>query len=358
MRVCFLIPGQIDKPVGGHKVVYSYANRLSADGVGVVVVNNIFLPSRSSFFVEVLRIINSILKFLKRLLMGQNTCRSWFPLSRNVKETTVWSFDKKCMPQADIYIATAAVTASYLLDYDVPDRNKVYLIQGYENWNMTDEELRKTYHYPYNKIVVSKWLGKILKEEGVEYSFVPNGFDLCEFHCDTPVESKNRYSVSMLYHKHISKGCDIGFAALALVKQRIPQLHVNLFGVFDAPENLPEWYSYLKNPNNELHNRINNESAIYIAPSSMEGWGLTVGEAMMSGQAVACTDTKGYLEMAKDGRNALVSPVNDAISLADNIIRLINDDGLRLKIANNGLTDIASFSVENSYSKFKLVLGL
>lgn len=88
----------------------------------------------------------------------------------------------------------------------------------------------------------------------------------------------------------------------------------------------------------------------------MEGWGLTIGEAMMCGQAVVCTDNKGYLEMAKDGYNALVAPVGDSQTLANNIVRLITDDNLRYQIASNGLTYIRQFDIEESYRKLKNIL--
>lgn len=355
-KICFLLPGKIDKPVGGHKIIYEYANRLSADGYEVSVINNIFIPSKLNAALEFLRYIHGILRMIFRWCCQKNTCQKWFHLNADIQEKTIWSFSKRWMPQSDIYIATAAVIAHYLEEYDIEENNKVYFIQGYENWNLTEDELKKTYHINCKKIVVSKWLGDILKREGVDFSIVPNGFDFTEYHCDISITNKNKHTISMLFHKHFSKNCDMGFRALDIVKRQIPELHVNLFGVYEAPPNLPDWYSYYKSPDNSIHNRINNESAIYIAPSSIEGWGLTVGEAMMCGQAVACTDTKGYLEMAVDGVNALVSPINDEKALADNIIRLILDDELRYRIAGNGLKDIASFSIENSYCNFKKVL--
>ncbi|MDD6723064.1 MAG: glycosyltransferase, partial [Bacteroidales bacterium] len=67
------------------------------------------------------------------------------------------------------------------------------------------------------------------------------------------------------------------------------------------PSGLPEWIDYHQRPDDELHLRINNEAAIYIGTSRTEGWGLTVGEAMMCGQAVCCTDNAGFREMATDG---------------------------------------------------------
>ena len=79
---------------------------------------------------------------------------------------------------------------------------------------------------------------------------------------------------------------------------------------------------------------------------------------MLCGQAVACTDNRGFREMAKDGDTALLSPVNDAEVLAANIIRLIEDDELRYRIAQNGMEFIKHLSIDNSYELFKQALGL
>ena len=79
---------------------------------------------------------------------------------------------------------------------------------------------------------------------------------------------------------------------------------------------------------------------------------------MQCGCAVACTDNKGYLEMATDGFTALVSPVGDARKLADNIVRLATDDTLRHSIARQGNAFIQGLDIEVSYRKFKCALGL
>lgn len=351
--ICFLIPGRLNKPVGGHKVVYQYANGLSDYGCSVLIANCIFEPIPSSLPVRILRVLHAILRFIWRYFFHLSTCKRWFSLKESVKEIQVWTFERKHMPVSDYYIATDATTSHFLLDYDVSVLHKIYFIQGYENWRMTDKQLRETYHYDCVKIVVSKWLGRILEEEGIDYKLVPNGFPKNDFYVDTPIEKRNKYVVSMLYHQASMKNSAMGIKALELVRQRYPQLQVNLFGVYEAPGNLPKWITYYKNPSKELHNWINNESSIYIGTSSSEGFGLTIGEAMMCGQAVACTDTDGYLEMATDNETALVSPVNDTFRLADNIVRLISDDELRTRIAKNGNVFIQSFSLDNSFKLFK-----
>ena len=162
----------------------------------------------------------------------------------------------------------------------------------------------------------------------------------------------------MLYHKEDIKDCKTSFKALGQVRQKYPQIHINIFGTTLRPNDMPDWYTYCQCPSQEEHLRINNASAIYVAASIDEGWGLTVGEAMLCGQAVACTDNRGFREMAIDGETALLSPVRDAQALANNIIRLIEDDQLRYRLAQNGMAYVSKMTLEHSYQEFKKALNL
>ena len=285
-------------------------------------------------------------------------CRKWFNLDKRVKERLTLSLNYRHVPKSDIYICTSPYTAMYVKDY--PAENKYYFIQGYENWGaITDEKLRETYHYQLKKIVISKWLQEIIeKEENEKCTLIYNGFNFHDFKKDIDISDKNKYKVTMLYHTMELKGAKYGIEALEAVKREVPQLKANLFGTPSKPQNLPEWIKYHHLPDKEQLNRIYNNGAIFIGCSNVEGWGLPIGEAMICGAAVACTDNKGYLEMAKDGETALVSPIKDAQALANNIIRLIKDDGLRHRIARNGNEFIKQFGWESSYKKLKETLNL
>lgn len=350
--ICFLLPGRLDRPIGGHKVVYQYANCLAEKGHSVRIVNSIFQRSRLSAFKEVLRRGYAAVRWVGRALRGRNTCRGWYPLAESVREQEVWAYDARYMPRADYYVATDATTSPYLLYYPVPDDHKLYFIQGYENWRMTDQELRATWHYPYRKVVISRWLQRLLAEEGVDSVFVPNGFDPEEFHMTVPVKEKDARCLTLLWHEHPGKNVKMGMEALERVVASHPDTQVLIFGVYSRPEGLPAYCTYYRSPDRETHNQLNNRAAIYIGTSDEEGWGLTVMEAMACGQAVACTDNAGYREMAEDGVTALLSPVGDAPALADNILRLMDDDALRHRIAETGHQRIAQFTREKSNALF------
>lgn len=351
--ITFIFPHPVASPTGGYKVIYEYANRLVADGhrVNIVYSGSLFWKKKSLYF----KLTNCV-RYIQMLIKGYG-CSKWFKLDKRVKEHLTLSLNYRHVPKSDIYICTSPYTAMYVKDY--PAENKYYFIQGYENWGaVTDEKLRETYHYPLKKIVISSWLKDIIEEEGETCVLIYNGFNFNDFKKDIEFEDKDKYKVTMLFSTIELKGARYGVDALNIVKKKIPQLSANLFGTQAKPANLPAWIEYNQLPDKEKLNSIYNEGAIFLGCSNVEGWGLPIGEAMICGAAVACTNNNGYLEMAKDGETALVSPIKDAQALANNIIRLIEDDELRYRIAKNGNEFIRQFTWDKSYKKLKETLKI
>lgn len=349
-HIVFLYPSVNNEPNGGLKIVYEYANKLAADGHRVTIVYATrFADTRDSLRMRLVR----VRFFLRQRLVRSRTGCAWYRLHPRVEERFVWEYTKGNVPHGDVLIATAVHTAPYAAALE-GFRHKLYLIQGHEIFIRPDEVCRQSYALPLEKVVVSRWLQELVDRYSAQPShLVPNGFDSRQYHLTVPVEQKERHRVSLLYHDNPRKGLKTAFAALKMVKERIPDLEADLFGVPEEPAGLPEWMHYTRNPSPERHLEINNRAAVYCGCSEFEGWGLTVGEAMMCGQAVVCTDNRGYLEMARDGDNALVAPIGDAAAVADGIIRLMEDDALRQRLARAGMESIRQFDVEESYRRFR-----
>lgn len=353
--ITFIFPAPSVNPAGGYKVAYEYANRLVADGhkVNIVYAGSIFWTQKTPYYKA-----TNCIRYIQRWLKGYS-CRNWFPLDKRVREVFALSLNFRHIPKSDIYIATSPHTAMYVKDYPVNPNNKYYFIQGYENWgDITDAMLHRTYHYNMHKIVISRWLADIIKKDGLECDVVPNGFDFNYFRLTVPIEEKNPYSVVMTYNTIENKGCQYGMEAFYKLKRKFPQFKVVLFGSIEGPQNLPDWIIYYRSPNKELHNKINNESAIFLSTSIQEGWGLTIGEAMMCGQAVVCSDNLGHREMAIPNKNALMFPIKDSDAIVKNISSLIENEQFRQTIATNGYNTIKKFNIELSYLKLKKVLQI
>ncbi len=84
----------------------------------------------------------------------------------------------------------------------------------------------------------------------------------------------------------------------------------------------------------------------YVLSSNYEGWGRVIIEAAACGLPIVMTDTGCADEVLLNEKSALISPVNNAEKLAQNMLRLIKDNGLRKKIADSALS-----ALENLPSK-------
>ena len=358
-KIVFLLPWRDEVPVGGYKVVYEYANRFCREGWNVTIC---YPHVRGTFTQDVKnppRRLKQKIGFFYRKFRKQYRAGEWFPLEDGIKKLfvfTISDFSLRNYKDAKI-IATAVETAMELNAVrSAPNANKLYFIQDFEAWNISEDAVYATYHFPMTKITIAPWLKERIESTGEKAELIPNGFDFGYFSLSTPIEDRCPYEIAMLYHKDERKRCEDAMKALELVKQRIPELHVTMFGVPELPANLPNWYTYHRQPSKALHNVIYNNAAIFVAASKAEGFGLTVGEAMICGCAVACTDNGGFSCMAIQNKTALLSPVFDTEALANNILRLITDNELRIRLAHSGNEYMKQFTWEKAFESFKNIL--
>ncbi|MCM1337463.1 MAG: glycosyltransferase family 4 protein [Candidatus Amulumruptor caecigallinarius] len=366
MKIVALFPGVADGPVGGYKVLLEYLSQLADEGHDVTAcyAGSIYFARKTPKYK-----VTGILRMAQRLIQGYS-CRRWLPtLSRKLKERHTLSLNYRHVPKgADRYIATSPYTADYLEKYPLEPALKYYFIQDREDWGTGLREIvDDTYHMCLNKVTVSHWLQDMLRFQYGEMSeLVPNSFDFANLQLVNPPAARSVPVVAMLWHQMPRKDCSTGMEALRLVAQQVPNLQIELFGAPSRPDDiiaslgsdLATRVNYTRNATRAQVCDILNRATVFIGTSRTEGWGLTVGEAMICGAAVACTDCKGYLEMARPGINALVSPVGDSKALATNIVRLLTDSELRITLAKRASDDIRRFSPDRSYQLFKEALGI
>ena len=77
---------------------------------------------------------------------------------------------------------------------------------------------------------------------------------------------------------------------------------------------------------------------IYVQPSRLEAFGLTMAEAMCFNKPVITTATAGGKENITDGENGLVCDI-DENALANSVLKMVNDKPLREKIIANITAD-------------------
>lgn len=342
--ISFLMPCRMNFPAGGFKIALEYANRLVDCGYNV----NFIIPA---VLYTLKNHIAGIFRYPYYKISGNYTPRKWFNTNKKINFYFVKSLRQKNVIDSDIYIATSVETSYYLNKYKT-NAEKIYFIQDFEAWDMSEKQVLKSFTFDMKKIVISPWLLDKVKEIGETAILIPNGFDFSRFSYITPADSRNKFSLLVMHHKDERKRCTDSYKAIAYVKQKYPQIKVKLFGVPKRPKNLTFDFEYFQKPNPKTLNELYNDAAIYIAASEAEGFGLTVGEAMICGCSVACTDNNGFRIMIEHEKTGLLSRVYDWESLGKNIIRLIEDDNLRLELAEKGRIKLQDFSLEKSFEKF------
>jgi glycosyltransferase involved in cell wall biosynthesis len=348
-KVTFVIPGRGTYPVGGFKVVYEYANRLSDLGLDITVVHTAWLYKSHSFVIGIGRYIYCLLfyKFYKK----------WFTLKPAVKNKWVLVPIEFFIPNADFIIATSWETAENVVEYSSKKGKKIYLIQGNESQFILatkkgwQQRVLNTWSFPMQKIVISSWLQQEVEETGNTAVKIFNGLDFNEFYIQNPIENRNSPIVIMLYHNSPAKGCEEGLLALKILKKNVLDLKVIMFGVPDKPKGLEDWMEYHKMPSRENLNKLYNRSTIFLSPSHSEGWGLPAAEAMQCGCAVAVTNIGGFKDFVKNNDTGLCFDVHNVNDIVEKLSTLISNNELRIQIAKKGNLFIKQFNWEKSVDK-------
>ena len=102
--------------------------------------------------------------------------------------------------------------------------------------------------------------------------------------------------------------------------------------------------------------KIINSCTITVLPSiSGEGSPGVLKESMAAGIPVITTDIGGSTEIVDDGITGLVVPPMDSRALAFAITRLLTDEGLRKRIAEEGFRRVGEFTVDRMVERTELV---
>jgi len=348
MRITFLTP-HVDIG-GGVRAILGYADGLATRG------HEVALICPQSTFAHMRIRGRSIPTFLpKRLLM--NVLRhkpSWVDVSADIKYVPAW--EERHIPDGDIVVATAWQTAAHVRDYAPKKGRKFYLVQHYETLFHSPhsrEKADETYAYPLRKIVISTWLKEIMREKfnaEAELLVTPVDFDVF-------YPTRNGYNekkrICMLHHFYDWKGVDDGLKSFEMAKMNYPDIRLVMFGAHAKRVGFDRDYHY--SPSGKRLSEIYNSCDIFLCPSWREGLGMTAMEAMACKCALVTTDNGGCRDYAIPGKTALVSPPKNPEKLAQDLMRLLENEELLETIAHHGYEHIRQFTWKKALDKMENV---
>jgi glycosyltransferase involved in cell wall biosynthesis len=357
-RVSILLPGSGHAPLGGYRVAYEYANGLAARGHRVTVIHPAILERNTSF----VQIPKKFVRYVQRRLDRSYRPDRWFNMDPEVRAEWVPSLHPRYIPPGDVVMATAWQTAEWVDTYSSRAGKKVCLVYDFEHYMSASVATRTRIASAFGRrmktIATSPAVSEMLSGCGVtDMAYIPNGLNFQIFHQESELRDPLRCAIGFPGRDEPFKGASDAIRAFSIVRARFKRdLRFWSFGG-RRPNYFPSWVEYFERPSDHELRTLYNQTLIFAVPSHYEGWGLPGAEAMSCGAALASTDNGGVRAYAKHMRNALLSPPKAPEALAESILRLLDDSNLRVRLAEQGLTDIRQFTWQKAVDALEGLIG-
>jgi phosphatidyl-myo-inositol alpha-mannosyltransferase len=183
-----------------------------------------------------------------------------------------------------------------------------------------------------------------------EYRILPNGVDTALFKPDGPALEgleEDVFRLVFVGRAEPRKGLDVMLRALPLVREEHPEVRLLVVGA-EEPGVRHEGAAWLGRLPDAFIPAAYRSAQIMVSPAlGMESFGIVLIEAMACGVPVAASDIPGYRAVVEDGVQGLLFPPGDHRALARVLIRLVEDDAAREKMAAAALVRAEVFSWEN-----------
>jgi len=335
LRISFIIP--FTGMTGGIAVVLEYYRQLTALGHEV----NIYYPllPYGDFFHD-RPLWKKFPARMKQFLRNIKDIKHDTPLfSENIPVKPVFRINNSGIHDADAIIATAWPTAYDIAKLSSKKGRKFYLVQHYEIWSGNVLKVDNSYRLPLNIITIAPWLTDLMKNKfnRNDVTEIHNGIRLDKFY-PPPAKDFGQQSILIMAHDLEWKGAKDAIDALTVVRERYPLVNIKMFGTCARPA-APFDFEYHQYPQYEKLLSLYQSATIFIFPSHKEGWGLTPIEAMACQCAVVATNV-GCIPILNNGQNLILAETQKPASIADAVVKLLDDKELAEKIAAEGLKSV------------------
>jgi glycosyltransferase involved in cell wall biosynthesis len=99
------------------------------------------------------------------------------------------------------------------------------------------------------------------------------------------------------------------------------------------------------------------QASVFVLSSRAEPFGMVILEAMSKGMAVVAFDCpEGPREIITHERDGILVPPEDVAALSDAMLRVIEDDGLRVRLGQAGLRTAEDYGIEKIGAQWRALL--
>lgn len=223
------------------------------------------------------------------------------------------------------------------------------------NWQHKAEIYRNSRLYV---ITPCQWLmnkvnHSILKPGIIASKVIPNGVDLTVFHpanraevrsgLGLPLDAKILLFAANGIRKNIWKDYKTLQSALAEIAKTGTKVLCIALGEEAKPEHVDDFeirfVSYKRDPYKVA--RYYQAADLYVHPARADTFPTTILEALACGIPVVASAVGGIPEQVMEGKTGFLVPIGDARAMANRILDLLADEGLRLRMGRQAAEDAA-----------------
>ncbi|NQE53174.1 Trehalose synthase [ANME-1 cluster archaeon GoMg3.2] len=196
-------------------------------------------------------------------------------------------------------------------------------------------------------IVVEKSILKFFDDAGIENGvYIPNGVDIGRFAKEkTVIKTDKKVRFLFVGRLEEQKGCRYLIQATKILIAETQNFVIIIVGegsqraILDnltEENNLGHYVTFLGSVEEEKLIELYCTSDVFILPSIWEGLPVTLLEAWSAELPVIVTNVGAIRDICVDEGNGLIVRPKDPESIADAMLRMIEDEELRMKLAKNG----------------------
>jgi len=202
-------------------------------------------------------------------------------------------------------------------------------------------------------VAPSSYLVDVFREFGLAAEPVPNIVDLSHFTYRPRTPLRPHLVCTRGFHTYYS--IDVVVKAFARVQKKLPSAQLDLVGGGPLESSVRQLVSDMKLSGVNFRGVVSrqeigkyyDQADIFINASRLDNMPVSVLEAFASGTPVISTSPEGMRYLVEDGRTGLLSEPGNSEALAENVLRVLRDPQLGLRLAANAFEELRRYRWES-----------